>query len=60
MKKVYKVEADVTYSVSVYIEAENEDEASALAEEKIGKDPLYYVQSGAIANINAYDVIDTE
>jgi hypothetical protein len=60
MKKAFKVEVDITYSVSVYIEAENESEAKAMAEDRVGRDPRYWTQSGAIANINAYDVFDAE
>lgn len=56
MKKGFKVEVDITYSVSLYIEANDKEEARVLAEDKVGKDPRYWVQSGAIANINAYDV----
>ena len=56
MKKTFQVYVDITYSVSVNIEAENEEEAMAMAEEKVGKDPRYWTQSGAIANISAYDV----
>lgn len=56
MKKGYNVEVDITYSVSVFVEAENEYEAKELAEEKVGKDVRYWTQSGVIANINAYDV----
>ena len=58
MKKAFQVEVDVTYSVSLYIEAENESEAKAIAEDRVGRDPRYWTQSGAIANINAYDVSD--
>lgn len=56
MKKGFKVEVDITYSVSLYVEATDREEARALAEDKVGKDPRYWIQSGAIANINAYDV----
>ena len=56
MKKTFQVYVDITYSVSVNIEAETEEEAMSMAEEKVGKDPRYWTQSGAIANISAYDV----
>lgn len=56
MKKGFKVEVDITYSVSLYVEATDREEARALAEDKVGKDPRYWIQSGGIANINAYDV----
>lgn len=59
MKKAYYVDVDVTYSVRTYIEAESEEEAKSLAEERVGKDPLYWIRSnGAVANIEAYDVDD--
>lgn len=57
MRNGFKVDVDITYSVSVYVEAENEEEAKSLAEEKLGKCPYAWLKEyGAIANIEAYDV----
>lgn len=57
MRNGFKVDVDITYSVSVYVEAENEEEAKSLAEEKVCKCPSAWLKNyGAIANVEAYDV----
>lgn len=58
MKNGFKVEVNITYSVSLYVEATDREEAIALAKDEVGKDPRYWIQSGAIANINAEDISD--
>lgn len=54
----FEVEIDLTYSVSVCVEADNEEEARRIAEDKIGRDPLYYASKGAIANISPYNIYE--
>ncbi len=54
MKK-YRVFVDITYSVSIDVEAENDAQAQEYAEEKVGNDPLFWTRRGAIADIHAYD-----
>lgn len=55
MKK-YRVFVDITYSVSIDIEADSDAQAQDLAEEKVGNDPLFWTRTGgAIADIHAYD-----
>lgn len=53
--KEYIVYVDITYSVSVSVKAEDEEQVMNLAEEKIVREPLFLVKQGAIANVSAYD-----
>lgn len=53
--KEYIVYVDITYSVSVSVKAEDEEQVMNLAEEKIVREPLFWVKQGAIANVSAYD-----
>jgi hypothetical protein len=59
MKK-YRVFVDVTYSVSIDVEAESDDQAQEYAEEKVGNDPYFWIKRGAIADIHAYDYDDCD
>ena len=42
----FDVQVDVTFGVSVEIEAENEEQAMALAEKKIEAEPMFYARNG--------------
>lgn len=53
--KEYIVYVDITYSVSVRVNAEKEEDVMGLAEERVGRDPYFWIRNGAIANISAYD-----
>lgn len=56
MKKKFNVSVDVTYSVEVCVEAENEEQAKQEAKERIGKEPVFWIRQGAIAGIHPYEV----
>jgi hypothetical protein len=46
MKKKYEVQVDITFGVSVYIEAESEEQAMRFAESKVSDDPMFYIKNG--------------
>lgn len=57
--KEYCVSVDITMATHLYVEAENEEEAKRMVEEKIKKSPFYYA-SKADAHVGSeiVDVID--
>ena len=56
MAKEYAVDIDITMSCRVYVEAESEEEAKNLANEKVNNDPYYYARRAT--NYVSHDVID--
>lgn len=42
--KTYAVSIDITVSRTLYVDAENEEQAKQIATEKVDKEPYYYAQ----------------
>lgn len=46
MKKTeYSVSLDITFSKTIYVEAENKEEAKRLAMKKVRDEPFYYART---------------
>lgn len=58
--KEYLVELDVTMSVSMYIDANNKEQAKELALSKIKTDTLYQIRKGCYVDSQVTDVIEQE
>jgi hypothetical protein len=56
MAKEYAVSMDVTMSCIVYVNAENEDDAKAIARNYVDDNPSYYAHNGAYVNCEVTDV----
>jgi allophanate hydrolase subunit 2 len=46
MKKKYNVSVDITFNANVEVEADSEEMAMRLAEQKVYNEPMYYVRNG--------------
>lgn len=53
--KQFAVDIDITMSKRIYVDAESEEQARALAEEKM-KDPYYYTKAGAYVSHEIIDI----
>lgn len=56
MEKEYAVSMDVTMSCIIYVNAENEDDAKAIARNYVDDNPSYYAHNGAYVNCEITDV----
>ena len=56
MAKEYAVSMDVTMSCIIYVNAENEDDAEAMAKNYVEDSPYHYVRNGAYVNCEVTDV----
>lgn len=61
MKKEYAVSVDITMSKTIYVDAEDEEEARRIAHSKVNTDPYYLVsQADAYVDHCVVDVNETE
>lgn len=58
--KEYLVELDVTMSVGIYVDANNEEQAKELALSKIKTDTLYHIRTGRYIDSQVTDIIEQE
>ena len=56
MKKEFCVSVDITMSCNVYVDAESEEEAKAIALNYVTDDTGYYLRNGAMVNSEVVDV----
>ena len=55
--KNFRVTFDITVGYTMDVEAENEQQANAIAREKMNKDPYYYAKH--MSHVVGADIIDT-
>ena len=58
--KEYLVELDVTMSVRMYVDANNEEQAKKLALSKIKTDTLYQIRKGCYVDSQVTDIIEQD
>ena len=56
MKKEYFVDLDVTMSVRMYVNADNEEDAKKIAINRVELDTLYHLQRGAYVKSEVIDI----
>ena len=56
MVKEYAVSMDVTMSCIIYVNAENEDDAKAMAKNYVEDSPYHYARNGAYVTCEVTDV----
>lgn len=56
----YLIELDVTMSVRIYVDANNEEQAKELALSKIETDTLYHIRTGCYVDSQVTDIIEQD
>lgn len=59
MKKEFRVEMDVTMGLTMYIQAESEEDAKKKVMERITMDTLYHLKNGWFVNCDITDIEET-
>lgn len=60
MARKFQVSVDITMSRTLFVDAENEEQARAKVGNWIGDDPYYYVKDGAYVSHVITDVDETD
>ena len=60
MARKFQVSVDITMSRTLFVDAENEEQARIKVGNWIGDDPCYYVKDGAYVSHEITDVDETE
>ena len=60
MARKFQVSVDITMSRTLFVDAENEEQARAKVDNWIGDDPCYYVKDGAYVSHEITDMDEME